>query len=130
MNSTVFSVACASVLLFGTANALAGEQYSEPSGTQVGVLIEVAASAAQERQLARYGYTSLAKAERSITIDGQTRHINVVRMETIAIRVGEKTVTWTFDTLGTASFPLSKIIPGTDQVTVYVDENPMYRGGR
>lgn len=130
MKITKSGVAYASILLFGTASALAGEQYSAPSETQVGALIRVAASAAHARQAARYGYASLATAERSITIDNQTRHINVVRMETIAIRVGEKTVTWTFDTLGTSSFPLSEIIPGTEQVTVYVDENPMYRGGQ
>jgi len=31
--------------------------------------------------------------------------------------------------LGTAAFPLSKIMPGADGITVYVAENPSYQGG-
>lgn len=50
-----------------------------------------------------------------------------MRLETIQINAGGKSVTWKFDTLGTASFPLSKAIPGFDNVTVYVAENPSYQ---
>ena len=52
----------------------------------------------------------------------------MTRLETIRINVGGKSVTWMFDTLGTASFPLANIIPGAGDVTVYVTENPAYRG--
>lgn len=78
---------------------------------------------------APYGSMTTAAPSRTITIDGNTRHINVMRFETVALRHGngEHTV-WTFDTLGTASFPLSKIVPGTDGVTVYVGESQLYTG--
>ncbi|MBS0542389.1 MAG: CzcE family metal-binding protein, partial [Proteobacteria bacterium] len=39
------------------------------------------------------------------------------------------TVNWTFDTLGTNSFPLSKVVQGGDKVTVYLEESPLYRSG-
>ncbi len=66
---------------------------------------------------------------RVVNIDSGTKYLNVTRLETIRINVGGKSVIWMFDTLGTASFPLAKIIPGTDGVTVYVAENPAYSGG-
>ena len=68
-------------------------------------------------------------AARVVSIDAGTKYLNVTRLETVQIKVGGKSVTWMFDTLGTASFPLSKVIPGTDGVTVYVAENPAYIGG-
>lgn len=54
--------------------------------------------------------------------------MNVTRLETVKINVGGKTVTWTFDTLGSAPFPLARIIPGAEGATVYVAENPAYQG--
>lgn len=79
-------------------------------------------------QLAPYGYTSSANAARAINVDSNTRHMNVTRLETVKINVGGKTVTWTFDTLGTAAFPLARIIPGAEGVTIYVAENLAYQG--
>ena len=88
-----------------------------------------AAFAQTEREMAAYGYTSNATPSRTITVNASTRHINVTRLETVALKVGDnKTVTWTFDTLGKNSFPLSKVVPGADQVTVYLEESPLYSG--
>lgn len=56
------------------------------------------------------------------------KYLNVTRMETVQINVAGKSVTWTFDTLGTPNFPLSKIIPGVEGITVYVSENPNLLG--
>ncbi len=87
-----------------------------------------AAFAQSEREMAAYGYTSNATPSRTITVNASTRHINVTRLETVALKVGDKTVNWTFDTLGKNSFPLSKIVPGADKVTVYLEESPLYSG--
>lgn len=79
-------------------------------------------------QLAPYGYPATRNAEREISVSGGG-HVNVTRLETTRITVAGKSVVWTFDTLGTTPFPLSRIIPGADGVTVYVAENPLYSGG-
>jgi hypothetical protein len=55
--------------------------------------------------------------------------LNVTRQETVKINVGGKSVVWSFDTLGTPSFPLSKVIPGAEGITVYVAESPSLQGG-
>lgn len=66
-------------------------------------------------------------AAKEITIlAGKTRHIRVERLETYRIVDGSSTLLWTFDTFGLASFPLSKILPGSSNVIVHVDESSMY----
>lgn len=130
MNTTLTRFVIASALLTAACGAYAHEDYSEGGAAHWAEHVTASSSHPTERQLAPYGYASPATPARGITIDRGTRHINVVRLETIAIRVADKTVNWTFDTFGTSSFPLAKVIPGTEGVTVYVDENPMYRGGR
>jgi len=47
----------------------------------------------------------------------------------VQIDVGGKSITWKFDTFGTAPFPLSRIVPGAEGITVYVAENPANQGG-
>ena len=79
-------------------------------------------------QLAPYGYSSSANAARVINVDSDTRHVNVTRLETVKINAGGKSVTWTFDTLGSTPFPLARVIPGAEGVTVYVAENLAYQG--
>lgn len=79
-------------------------------------------------QLAPYGFEVSSTAERVADVSSGTRFLNVTRLETVRINVGDKSVVWRFDTLGTAPFSLAKIIPGLDGVTVYVTENPMYLG--
>lgn len=71
----------------------------------------------------------MKNADREITVVSGSNYLNVTRLETIKINVGGKSVVWTFDTLGTAPFPLSKVVPGADGITVYVAENPAYQGG-
>ena len=80
-------------------------------------------------QLARYGYATTGTPAREVSVNSGTKHLNVTRLETVKINVDGKSVTWSFDTLGTNAFPLSKIVSGAEEVTVYVTENPSYRSG-
>lgn len=82
-----------------------------------------------ENQLAPYGYAVSAKPDRVVNLDNRAPYLNVTQLETVQLNFGGKSVTWTFDTLGTGSFPLSKVLPGADGITVYVAKNPLYRGG-
>lgn len=86
-------------------------------------------SAAYADDHAPYGHATSTAASRQVNIDSGTKYLNVTRFETIQLNFAGKTVTWTFDTLGKNPFPLSKVIPGADDVTVYVKENPSYSGG-
>lgn len=122
-------IAFAAVMLAAAASTSAHTDYSENGSAHW--LAHVSASSGQptERQLAPYGYAAPgAAAGRAIVVGKDTRHVNVVRLETVAIRVGDKSVIWTFDAYPRRSFPLSEIIPGADGVTVYVAESPLYRG--
>lgn len=78
-------------------------------------------------QLAPYGYATTGAAAREVSINSGTKYLNVTRLEAVKINVDGKSVTWSFDTLGTNAFPLSKIVSGAEGVTVYVAENPSYR---
>ena len=78
-------------------------------------------------QLAPYGYAATGAAAREISVNSGTKYLNVTRLETVKINVDGKSVIWSFDTLGTKAFPLSKIVSGADDVWVYVAENPYYR---
>lgn len=83
----------------------------------------VAAGEPSANAKAPLGYTANATPNRVINLDKGTKYLNVTRMETVRINVAGKSVTWTFDTMGTPNFPLSKIIPGAEGVTVYVSED-------
>lgn len=91
--------------------------------------VSEAKGAPTANQLAPYGYAASRNADREVTLSSGSKYLNVTRLETIKINLGGKSVVWTFDTLGTASFPLSKIVSGADGITVYVTENPAYQGG-
>lgn len=78
-------------------------------------------------QLAPHGYATTGAAAREISVNSGTKYLNVTRLETVKINVDGKSVTWSFDTLGTRAFPLSNIVPGAEGVTVYVAENPYSR---
>ena len=73
-----------------------------------------------------YGSMTASPPARTIEIGNGTRHINVTRFETVALRSNGQDTNWTFDTLNTRSFPLSAVVPGADEVTVYVMESPLY----
>lgn len=108
--------------------AYAHEDYSE--GTSLHWLSHVSESRGTSvSQLAPYGYAATKSADREVTLTSASKYLNVMRLETVKINVGGKSVVWTFDTLGTAAFPLAKVIPGADGVMVYVAENPAYQGG-
>lgn len=118
----------------GATTAFAHTDYSEGGYSEAGSahwLSHVAESRSQPtaNQLAAYGYVAPGAAGRALNVDSGTKYINVTRLETVQINVGGKSVTWKFDTFGTAPFPLSKIISGADGVTVYITADPASRGG-
>lgn len=117
------------VALSTTTTVYAHEDYSEGGSLHWISHATESRSEPTANQLARYGYTSSGAVARVVIVDSSTKYLNVTRLETVQIKVGGKDVTWMFDTLGTAPFPLSKIIPGAEGVTVYVVENPAYIGG-
>lgn len=78
--------------------------------------------------LAPYGHATEAAPLREVRLADSNGYLNVTRGETVRIIAADKTVTWTFDTLGTNSFPLSKIVPGAEGITVFVSESPLYQG--
>lgn len=126
-NIAQFVLAVAALGFAATGTSYAHEDYSEGASTHW--LSHLSESQPTANQLAPYGYPTSSTAARVVTIDSSTKYLNVTRLETIQINAGGKSITWMFDTLGTASFPLAKIIPGTEGVTVYVTENPAYIGG-
>lgn len=129
MKSNIAQVALvvAALGFAATGTSYAHEDYTEGASTHW--LSHLSTSQPTANQLAPYGYATPSAAARVVNIDSSTKYLNVTRLETIRINVGGKSVTWMFDTLGTASFPLAKIIPGAEGVTVYVTENPAYTGG-
>ncbi|WP_018988613.1 CzcE family metal-binding protein [Aromatoleum toluclasticum] len=129
MNSTLNRMVVATALLAAASGASAHTDYSESGATHWLEHVQASSSQPSERQLAPYGYAAPGGAPgRLIVVDKETRYLNVVQLETVAIRVGDRTVNWTFDAFPMRSFPLSKIIPGAEGVTVYVAESPLYRG--
>ena len=70
----------------------------------------------------QYGSTSTAQfPQRTIVIDSATHYFNVQHGETVTIRDGADTISWTFDGLDTA-FDLARILPAAahQKVEVYV----------
>lgn len=126
-NIAQFVLVVAALGFAATGTSYAHEDYSDSASTHW--LSHLPISQPTANQLAPYGYATSSAATRGVNIDGGTKYLNVTRLETIQINAGGKSVIWTFDTLGTASFPLAKIIPGAEGVTVYVTENPNYTGG-
>jgi len=111
-------------LFTGTAMA-AGLAHAEPTPASDPQFAATPQGAPLGRR-APFGYPVAGGASRTITIDQKTRYLNVARLETVTINAGGKSVTWSFDTLNTRSFPLSHILPGAGNVTVYVSESPQY----
>lgn len=109
--------------------ALTPEEYGEAGSYHWLARVAATKGEPSARQQAPFGYAGSGAADRVVNIDGGTRYLNVVRLETVQINVGGKSVTWKFDTLGTPSFPLDNIVPGAGGVTVYVAENPATQGG-
>lgn len=122
-------IAFSAAILAAAAGAAAHTEYSENGSAHW--LEHVGSTPAQPtpRQLALYGYAAPDAAPARVFVVGKdSRYLNVVQLETVAIRIGDKTTTWTFDAIPRRNFPLSQIIPGADGVTVHVAENPLYRG--
>lgn len=130
MKTTLTKIALiASLSAIGTTAAMAHEDYSESGSMHWLQHVSESRGQPTANQLAPFGYATTGAAARVVSIDAGTKYLNVTRLETVQIKAGGKSVTWMFDTLGTTPFPLSKVIPGTDGVMVYVAENPAYIGG-
>ncbi len=112
----------------GAASALADRGYSGSDAHLPGGEGYEGGGTSAAHAPAPYGYATTAAPAREIRLADASRYLNVTRMETVRIVAGGKTVTWNFDTLSTNAFPLSKIIPGADGITVFVSESPLYRG--
>lgn len=112
----------------GATMAFAHDDYSEGASTHWISHVAETKSQPTATQPAPYGYATSGAAARVVSVDSNTRHLNVTRGETIRINMGGKSVTWTFDTLGSAAFPLAKVIPGAESITVYLTEDPTYQG--
>lgn len=115
------------LVVLTSTSAFAHEDYSEGAALHWLEHVNAAKSQPSERELAAHGYAVSGVANRAISIDKSTRSINVARLETVAIRAGDKSVLWKFDTLGTNGFPLSAILPDANGTKVYVEESPLYR---
>lgn len=114
----------------GTTTAQADQAYAE--GAMYHNLEHVASTASQpaEPASAPFGYAVTgSQAGRIVTIDSSTRYLNVTRGEAVQINIAGKIVAWVFDTLGTPTFSLDKIVPGAGHVTVYVASSPSDNGG-
>lgn len=111
--------------LFASTGSVAGLAHAE-SVSAIEPRPDSAHSTLPTGQSAPFGYQVSGKADRIVTIDRDTRYLNVTRLETVTINVDGKSLTWNFDTLTTRAFALSRIIPGVDNVTVYVSESPLY----
>lgn len=128
MRTKFFKLTLTAALVAATAtNALAQFNDPMPESEHWRVRATVPAGEPTANQLASYGYKTSGPVARVVNIDGTTKYLNVTQLEAVQINVNGQNVTWMFDTLGTAPFPLSKVIPGTDNVTVYVAENPAYQ---
>jgi len=121
-------IAAISVATAGTASA--HEDYSEGQSLHWLSHVSETRSTPTANQLAPFGYAATKNADREVSVASGSKYLNVTRLETININLGGKSIVWTFDTLSTGSFPLSKVVPGADDgITVYVTENLAYRGG-
>lgn len=78
-------------------------------------------------------------AYRIVRIAPNTRHVNVVRGETVRFEMTAhdgktETFAWNFDTLGNRGFDLARIAPNGAlagrEVWVYVGRNPLIDSGR
>lgn len=82
---------------------------------------------------ADYGVAVAAEAaQRTITINADTKWVNVTDGETIRFEVNGRSFTWHFSTYPQiSSFDLAQIAPAgitTGSIRVYIASNPLYRG--
>ena len=125
MKTNVTKLALLAALTLSGATAALAEDNSSTDRWIQSVMRSASQPAANKQS--PYGYAAPSAASREVTIEAGTKYLNVAQQETVKINVGGKSVNWTFDTLGTQPFPLSQIVPGAGNVTVYVATNPMYR---
>lgn len=119
----------AAISLAAVGTAYAHEDYSEAGTNHWLRHVSESKGVPTANQLAQFGYAATKKPDREVTLTVGSKHLNVTRLETVKINVDGKSIVWTFDTLNTVPFPLSKIGVGADDITVYVTENSAYRGG-
>ena len=109
--------------------AFAHEDYSEGGTAHWLQHVMQSTSQPSANAMAPLGYAVSGQGDRAVAVGSDTRYLNVTRGEAVQISVGGKKVTWMFDTLGTPTFSLDKIIPGAGGVTVYVAPSSLEIGG-
>lgn len=128
MKASIATIAILGALNLSVGSAFAHEDNSEAGTNHWISHVSADTRAPSANQLAPYGYAAVKGIDREVQISAGQKYLNVTRMETLRINVAGKIVTWTFDTLGTKSFPLEKIVPGASGITVYVADNWIYSG--
>ena len=118
----------AAIGLAAAGTSYAHEDYSEARIDHWLRHVSESQSAPTANQLAPFGYAATKNADREVSLPSGGKYLNVTRLETLKLNVDGKSVVWTFDTLGTAAFPLSTIVPEADGITVYLTENHFYQG--
>lgn len=130
MKTKFFQLAMITAIgIAGVGTSYAHEDYSEAGSNHWLSHVSETKGAPTANQLSPFGYAATKSADREINLSSDSKYLNVTRLETIKVNVGGKSVVWTFDTFGTAPFPLSKIVSGADSITVYVAEDPSRQGG-
>ena len=102
----------AAIGLAAAGTSYAHEDYSEAGTYHWLSHVSESKSAPTANQQASFGYAATKNADREITLASGSKYLNVTRLETVKINIGGKSIVWTFDTLGTAPFPLAKIVSG------------------
>ena len=102
--SIIAVLAVSAISTLGSSAAFAHEDYSEGGALHWLEHVQARASSPTERELATYGYASNATPSRTVIVNADTRYINVTRLETVALKVGDKTINWTFDTSAQTAF--------------------------
>lgn len=128
MKTPIALIAILGALSLTSNAAIAHEDNTEAGANHWLSHSAASSSVPSAKQLAPHGYVAAKEADREVVLSAGQKYLNVARLETVRLNVAGKSVTWTFDTLGTASFSLDKIIPGAGDVTVYVAESLTYRG--
>ncbi|SBT09250.1 conserved hypothetical protein [Candidatus Accumulibacter aalborgensis] len=66
---------------------------------------------------------------RVLSVDSGSSYRKGTRLETVQVDLDGRSITWTLDTFGTTSSPLSKNVAVAEGITVHMTEHRAYRGG-
>ena len=81
----------AAIGLAAAGTSYAHEDYSEAGTNHWLSHVSESKSAPTANQLASFGYAATKNADREITLAGGSKYLNVTRLETVALKVGDNT---------------------------------------